>query len=926
MLLVGIFGVVALLVLATTAPFNSDRFATLFPKSQSQAAECTTSLQSKINAAPSGGTVTADPCIYRESLTISKPITLLGQVGSEVRGSDVWTGWTQSGSLWVSNNTVPGLAQNGECEQPRCLWPEQVYINGNSLLQVDSGATPSVGQFKVDGSRKVWIADNPSGKTVEVTTRQRWATIQSANVTIKNMTFQHAGIFAQQGAIQSDDNEYLVLDSNRFLWSHGANLQIYCRKAVCNGIRIINNEIAYGGNVGIDGGMDNGSGTEYVLIQGNKIHHNNYERGSNGWHAGGIKLVGSKRVMIDNNEFYDNYADAIWCDIDCGAVRINQGGNPPDAHKFVISNNRIHDNYRKGIMFEISNGTKIYGNKLWNNAREDGQAIKIASSSNAEIYNNVLAWNQHEGIGVFSQYGDLTVQKDNVHDNVIITDVDSQYDWALGFVRTDTGGTLLDAADNSGGANNKFFWSNAPSGHCKYRWGQYLNGDCYSTISSWNGTRGGGGNSSEISSSEASSILAANCMPATPGGAVPTGCGTSSPLPSPSIAPSPSSAASPAPYGGTAASIPGTIEAEKYDLGGEGSGYHDLDTANVGGAFRTDGVDIKQTFGSTTDYTVGWTQAGEWLKYSVNVTQSGYYNIGAKVAALGGGGTFHIEVDGVNKTGTITIPDTQNWDTQQTVNTPYVQLSQGAHTLRIVFDTNGAALGGFAGDLNSITFSFTGKSKPFGGIAKTAPTTVQAEDYDEGGEGAAYHDTDTGNNGSVYRQDDVDVKATTDTGGGNAVGWFDATEWLNYTLNIPTTGTYTLNFRVGSPDPGRQLTVSVNGVQKGVVSVPQMPDWDQYQTVSLSNISLAAGTQTIQVSSNGFTDFNYFTVTTPQASPSPSPTKQGDIDKDGDVDIFDYNVLLTDFGKTGSGLLGDINRDNKVDIFDYNILLTNLGK
>lgn len=65
----------------------------------------------------------------------------------------------------------------------------------------------------------------------------------------------------------------------------------------------------------------------------------------------------------------------------------------------------------------------------------------------------------------------------------------------------------------------------------------------------------------------------------------------------------------------------------------------------------------------------------------------------------------------------------------------------------------------------------------------------------------------------------------------------------------------------------------------------------------------------------------------PSIAPSPSatPVKPGDLDRDSDIDIFDYNQLLTDFGKTGSSLPADIDQNGKVDIFDYNILLTNFG-
>ena len=53
-----------------------------------------------------------------------------------------------------------------------------------------------------------------------------------------------------------------------------------------------------------------------------------------------------------------------------------------------------------------------------------------------------------------------------------------------------------------------------------------------------------------------------------------------------------------------------------------------------------------------------------------------------------------------------------------------------------------------------------------------------------------------------------------------------------------------------------------------------------------------------------------------------------DINGDGKVDIFDYNILVSDFGKTGvAGFVkSDINKDGKVDIFDYNILISNFGK
>jgi len=58
---------------------------------------------------------------------------------------------------------------------------------------------------------------------------------------------------------------------------------------------------------------------------------------------------------------------------------------------------------------------------------------------------------------------------------------------------------------------------------------------------------------------------------------------------------------------------------------------------------------------------------------------------------------------------------------------------------------------------------------------------------------------------------------------------------------------------------------------------------------------------------------------------SPPSGKKGDLDNDEDVDIFDYNLLVTNFSATGDNP-ADIDGDGDVDIFDYNILIENFGK
>src|SRR5215203_3865793 len=110
---------------------------------------CTDSLQAKIEAAPWGGTVIANDYIYRETVTVDKPLTLKASSGTEIRGSDVWKEWSKSGSYWTSQDTLPSFSASGQCVTgtSRCVWPEQVFFDGKPLTQVAS--EPESWQFAV---------------------------------------------------------------------------------------------------------------------------------------------------------------------------------------------------------------------------------------------------------------------------------------------------------------------------------------------------------------------------------------------------------------------------------------------------------------------------------------------------------------------------------------------------------------------------------------------------------------------------------------------------------------------------------------------------------------------------------------------------------------------------------------------------------
>jgi len=94
-----------------------------------------------------------------------------------------------------------------------------------------------------------------------------------------------------------------------------------------------------------------------------------------------------------------------------------------------------------------------------------------------------------------------------------------------------------------------------------------------------------------------------------------------------------------APYSGIPVNIPGKVECENYDIGGEGLAYHDVDEVNSGGVYRNDGVDIGAHPGQ---YYVTDIATGEWLEYTLNVQQSGTYTVTASYAAQDAGGVFSL--------------------------------------------------------------------------------------------------------------------------------------------------------------------------------------------------------------------------------------------------------------------------------------------
>lgn len=178
------------------------------------------------------------------------------------------------------------------------------------------------------------------------------------------------------------------------------------------------------------------------------------------------------------------------------------------------------------------------------------------------------------------------------------------------------------------------------------------------------------------------------------------------------------------PWTGKAQQIPGRVENEFFDLGGEGIAYHDSDSINNGSGklnpangtllneFRMkEGVDISYTKSNNVDdhafnkvkpemnkLYVGWTTPGEWINYTVDVMQSGTYQLGLRYTSHDEGG-ISLLADGKKVTGIIKIPST--YDSNDTIawrqwhhwnevkDLAELNLKRGKHVLTLKTEVNG---------------------------------------------------------------------------------------------------------------------------------------------------------------------------------------------------------------------------------------------
>lgn len=253
---------------------------------------------------------------------------------------------------------------------------------------------------------------------------------------------------------------------------------------------------------------------------------------------------------------------------------------------------------------------------------------------------------------------------------------------------------------------------------------------------------------------------------------------------------------------------------------------------------------------SGSGYATGFTSVGSKSQFNVNATTAGAYIMKIRYNT-NAYQSINCYVNG-SMIQTLKLGKSEQVYNTWTDMTIFAWLQSGNNTVTFQYDT------GNTGNLNLdklslALYSTTSGSlpncyppltqSPYGnnGDNWSLPGQIEAENYDNGGEGIAYHDADTLNQGGQYRSDGVDIESCSDTGGGYDICWAQNGEWLEYTTNI-TTGIYNITARIASQSNiNAQLIVKLDGVILGTTNIPATGGWQSWQDVALNNINVAGG-------------------------------------------------------------------------------------
>ena len=157
-------------------------------------------------------------------------------------------------------------------------------------------------------------------------------------------------------------------------------------------------------------------------------------------------------------------------------------------------------------------------------------------------------------------------------------------------------------------------------------------------------------------------------------------------------------------------------------------------------------------------------------------------------------------------------------------------------------------------------------SNPYKGKAHQIPGKIEAEHYDEGAPGKAYHDVDEKNLGVDYRKaTQVDIEKRSDASNGHGIGWTRKGEWLNYTVEVKESDVYSIEIPVASNKQGGVFHLEIKSKDiTGPIQIPDTGGWQILKLLHHKDVKLTKGRHVIravmdsQGPSGSIGDIDYF--------------------------------------------------------------------
>ena len=255
------------------------------------------------------------------------------------------------------------------------------------------------------------------------------------------------------------------------------------------------------------------------------------------------------------------------------------------------------------------------------------------------------------------------------------------------------------------------------------------------------------------------------------------------------------------------------------------------------------GIETEVTNDGDAGINVGWIDAGDYMEYELTVPAAGLYTIAYRIASIAEGASLEVQVNGKTELNSdLTVTGTwNNWDTQ--IDT--LTLPEGDVTIRII--ATGANWNINWLELTLIDSTNTNETIDTDDSTETVETIEPSEPVD----------TVTTQQSTIHIEaeaytamEGIETQPTNDDNGELNVGWIDAGDYMEYDVTIPTSGLYSIAYRISSVIGDSSVDVQVNGNTVLSTKLETTGSWGEWYT-QIDTITLPAGDVTIRLAATG---------------------------------------------------------------------------